>query len=314
MKKVLFSNYWGISLLPILSKVLERCVAHRLVNFTSDRLYSLQHSFRKGLSSTTQLLSVLYDIGRALDRGAEIDLIYLDITRAFDTVCHFHLLRKLQDLGISGSLFRWLSDYLSSRRQRVVLNGRSSRWECVLSGVPQGSVLGPILFILFINDLADCFSASKIAMFADDTKCYKVIDTLNDVTCLQQDLHSISTWACDNELSFQPVKCENLRISRKRCSLSRCYDLNSVTLKTVSSIRDLGVQVTKDLLWAEHIQIIISEANKMLGFLRRNCSNNVQNNVQKTLYIALVRSHFTYASQVWSPCSFGSIYLSYAQS
>ena len=210
---------------------------------------------------------------------------------------------------MSGSLLSWFTDYLSSRRQRVVINGISSPWDKVLSGVPQGSVLGPILFILFINDLPDCLSFSRIAMFADDTKCYNIIRSQDDITHLQHDLQCISNWALHNELSFQPVKCENLRISRKRNSIDRSYFLNGVKLKTVDASRDLGIFVSKDLHWATHINSIIAKANKMLGFLRRNCYRHLPLDTQRTLYICLVRSHLTYACQVWSPISSGSLYL-----
>lgn len=307
--KSMFSNYRGISLLPILSKVLEKCVARKLVDFIDSRLFALQHSFRHGLSCTTQLLCVLHDIGRSLDRGDEIDVIYLDLTRAFDTVCHSRLLLKLQRFGIAGSLLSWFSDYLSSRQQRVVINGISSSWQPVISGVPQGSVLGPILFILYINDLPQCINFSRVAMFADDSKCYNTIRSCVDSSNLQSDLTNISNWASLNELSFQPKKCENLRISRKRFSAHRIYSLNNVQLKTVDFVRDLGVYISKTLLWSHHINCIAAKSNKMLGFLRRTCSRNLPVNSLRMLYIALVRSNITYASQVWAPSSSGSIYL-----
>ena len=146
-------------------------------------------------------------------------------------------------------------------------------------------------------------------MFADDTKCYNVIHSPSDVANLLGDLDRISNWATLNKLSFQPVKCLNLRISRKRVSFDRTYSLNNVNLKIVSSVCDLGVHVAKDLLLSVHIHTIIAKANKVLGFLRRNCSRNLPHDVQRTLYIGLVRSHLTYASQIWAPSSFGSISL-----
>ncbi len=135
-------------------------------------------------------------------------------------------------------------------------------------------------------------------MFADDTKCFHTIKNNCDVNHFQQN----SVWASRNELTFQPIKCENLRITRKRHSIQRSYTLNELTLKTVTSVRDLGVQVSHNLTWADHIANIISKANRMLGFLRRHCSKGVSCDIQKTLYISLVRSHLIYASQVWSPC------------
>ena len=187
---------------------------------------------------------------------------------------------KPHALGVSGSLLSWFKDYLWSRRQRVVINGTSSPpvlGTKIFSGVLQGSVLGPILFILFINDLLDCLSFFRIPMFADDTKYYNTIRSHDDVTHLQHDLQSISNWALHNELSFQPVKCENLRIFRKCSSIDRSYfliDVQSYNVKTVGVSHDLGILVSKGLHWTIQSNSIIAKANKMLGFLRRNCSRH----------------------------------------
>ena len=132
----------------------------------------------------------------------------------------------------------------------------------------------------------------------DDTKCYNITRSQGDFSHLQHDLQSISNWALHNELSFQPVKCENLRISRKRNSIDRSYFLHDVPLKTVGALRDLGILVSKDLHWATHINSVIAKANKMLGFLLRNCSRHLPLDTQRTLYVYLVRSHLTYACQV----------------
>ena len=181
--------------------------------------------------------------------------------------------------------------------------------EEVRSGVPQGSVLGPILFILYVNDLPVCLSSSRIAMFADDTKCFRPIRTCSDVGTLQKDLDALSAWALQNELSFQPAKCENLPVTRKRNSPPKANTLNGVTLKRGECARDLGVQVTRDISWNEHVRNIVSKAKKMLGFLRRHCSNSPPYEIQRTLYVSLVRSHLTYASQVWAPTLLGSLNL-----
>ena len=169
----------------------------------------------------TQLLEVFQDIGEALDCGVEIDIIYLDFAKAFDSVCPAKLVSKLKMYSIGDPLLSWFCSYLVGRQQRVVLNGTCSTWSDVGSGVPQGSILGPILFLLFINDMPNAVSSARIAMFADDSKCYKIIGQESDVVNLQQDLDALFAWSLLNEMHFQPAKCKNVRISRKRVSPPR---------------------------------------------------------------------------------------------
>ena len=248
----LTENYRPISLLPVISKVQERCVASRLVPHIKNTLYSFQHGFQKGKSCVTQLLEVFQDIGQALDCGVETDIIYLDFAKAFDSVCPAKLVSKLKMYGIGDPLLSWLCSYLVGRQQRVVLNGTCSTWSDVGSGVPQGSILGPILFLLFINDMPNAVSSARIAMFADDSKCYKIIGQESDIVNLQQDLDALFAWSLCNEMHFQPAKCKNVRISRKRVSPPRTYSLNGIDLEVVKSEKDLGVMIVNDTLEGAH--------------------------------------------------------------
>lgn len=206
-KKTEVENHRPISLMPILAKVQERCVLNRLLPHISPCLFNMQHGFLKGLSCTTQLLQVLHELGRALDSGLETDVIYLDFSKAFDSVCHAKLLSKLCTFGIDGPLLQWFTSYLSGRQQRVVVNGSFSSWGVVKSGVPQGSILGPVLFLMFVNDMPDVLKSSSLAMYADDSKCYKTIRTMSDICDLQADLNLLCVWSASNELYFQQACC-----------------------------------------------------------------------------------------------------------
>ena len=164
------TNYRPISLLPILSKIQEKCVLKRLLPHICEALFPMQHGFIKGLSCTTQLLQVFHEIGNNLDKGLETDIINLDFSKAFDSVCHQKLLSKLLYFGIDGPLLKWFESYLSARKQRVVINGSYSSWSEVRSGVIQGSILGPVIFLMFVNDMPEVLRSSYLAMFADDSK------------------------------------------------------------------------------------------------------------------------------------------------
>ena len=297
-------NFRQISLLPIVSKILEKCVALKVVPHVSEILHPVQYGFRQGLSCANLLVEVFHTIGLNLDKGLENDIIYLDFAKAFDSVCHVRLLWKLQHLGVSGPLLLWFKNYLTRRKQRVVINGTQSSWADVKSGVPQGSLLGPILFLIYVNDMPVEVKNSHIAVFADGSKCYKCITSETDCAALQEDLNALSVWANLNELEFQPRKCENLRISRKRISFNRTYRINhNVEIKRVDHQKDLGVIVTGNLLWNSHVDFISAKANRILGFLKRNCSKEISSNSLKVLYLALVRSHLGYCSQIWAPQS-----------
>lgn len=302
-KKDLVENYRPVSLLSVISKVQERCLVTRLVPHVQEVLYTYQHGFQKGKSCVTQLLEVFHEIGCALDRGFESDIIYLDFAKAFDSVCPAKLVSKLKAFGIGDPLLKWFQSYLTERKQRVVVNGTYSAWTDVGSGVPQGSLLGPILFLLFVNDMPRVVENASLAMFADDSKCYKVIYQESDFVNLQRDLDALSTWSVSNELFFQPTKCVNLRISRKRNSPSRNYSLNGFSLEVVKAEKDLGVLISSDMTWKDHIIMVVAKANKMLGFLKRNCAGLVNREALLRLYHSLVRSHVCFCSQVWAPQS-----------
>lgn len=301
-KKELAINYRPISLLSIISKVLERCVCNRFYEHVRDSINEAQHGFLHGRSCATQLLSTLHRIGQLLDKNTQTDILFLDFAKAFDSVDHVILLRKLKDYGIAGNLYRWFSDYLHNRTQRVVVEGAASSWSPVTSGVPQGSILGPMLFLLFINDLPDVIPEStSTGLYADDTKLYREISTPEDCSQLQEALSCADVWSKDNNINFNPSKCKILTFSRRKTPFLFEYYLGSSELKRVNDEVDLGITVTSNLSWTTHINKIKVKANRLLGLLRRTCPLLTDRSIRRTLYLSLVKSQLCYATEVWSP-------------
>ncbi|CAB4041741.1 Hypothetical predicted protein, partial [Paramuricea clavata] len=194
--------------------------------------------------------------------------------------------------------------YLHQRFQRVVVDGAVSDWVHVTSGVPQGSILGPMLFVIFINDLPDvvpdCISTG---LYADDTKLYRNVSTIGDCKKLQDALTELSSWSYQNNMNFNASKCKVLSITRKVNPLHFQYHMDSIKLLRVNEEKDLGVIITENLSWESHLTCICAKANKLLGLLKRSCISIIDSSVRKTLYLTLVRSKLSYATEVWSPAS-----------
>ena len=192
------------------------------------------------------------------------------MSKAFDKVRHDLLMEKLRDAGLGGNLLTWFRAYLYGRRQRVTVLGATSRDLPVTSGVPQGSILGPALFLLYVNNLPDSILNSKVAMFADDTKVYKVVISEDDSAALQQDLDNLSSWSVASGLAFNDKKCKFQTITRKRKPICSCYEVNGNTIMSCEEERDLGVSLERDLTWHAQVAHQAACANKLLGFVRRN--------------------------------------------
>ena len=284
-------NYRPISLLPIVSKVLERCVGNRFHDHLKDLISVLQYGFLPNRSCVTQLLSVLHTVGQSLDNNIQSDMIYLDFAKAFDTVDHSALLAKLRLYGVKG--------HLTERTQRVVLENAASPWPPITSGVPQGSILGPLLFTLFINDLPDeAAYGVKVALYADDTKLYRNVSSAEHCDLIQDTLSNMHVWSQRNNIRFNTSKCKVLTVTRKKTPIAFDYTLDGTALTRVSEEKDLGVIITSTLSWDSHIHTITAKANKLLGLLKRTCPLLTGVSVRRSLYLSLVKSQLCYATQV----------------
>ena len=294
-------NYRPISLLSIVSKVLERIVLTNIKYHLTQSINKCQHGFLQGKSCVTNLLEVLDYIGEILDNGGQVDTIYLDMSKAFDRISHRKLINKLKNCGCGGSLLTWFTSYLTGRRQRVTVLGATSNSLPISSGVPQGSILGPVLFLLYVNDLPDSVSTSQVAMFADDTKLFSTIKCQNDAVLLQNDLRYLEYWSSKSGLMFNELKCKQQQITRKIKPITTTYMLNDQQLGTTDTERDLGICVSSNLTWTTQVRQQVSKASKLLGYIRRNTMFVTDISPRRTLYLALVRSHFGYCSQIWAP-------------
>lgn len=237
----------------------------------------------------------------SMAQRTQVDVVYTDFSKCFDRIDHVILLRKLSLAGIRGNLFRWFKSYVEGRCQTVVLNGYTSRAMGVNSGVPQGSLLGPFLFNIFINDISSCIQYSKILLYADDVKIMKQISSVEDAYLLQKDLHSFQDYCSKNRLDLNVSKCYTCSFTRKQNRIQIPYQLCGTCLTRVDTIRDLGVIFDSKLIFVMHIENVVSKATKALGFIFRISSEFKHIKTVKILYCSFVRSHLEYASQVWNP-------------
>jgi ribonuclease P/MRP protein subunit RPP40 len=292
-------NYRPVSLTSILCKILESIIKDKIVEHLQvfNLINDSQHGFMKGRSCLTNLLEYLETVTKLLDEGVPVDVIYLDFAKAFDKVPHARLLKKLEAHGIGGHFTRWIKNWLGGRRQRVNINGKLSGWANVMSGVPQGSVLGPLLFLIFINDIDDGIM-SKIWKFADDSKiCSSVVDE-TDAELVQKDLKNLFNWSEDWQMLFNIDKCIVLHMGCKN-QMHR-YELGGKELKSVEQERDLGIIIHQNGKSAAQCTIAANKANQVLGMIRRNIKWKNQEVIVR-LYKALVRPKIEYCVQAWSP-------------
>ena len=301
--KHLAENYRPVSLTSTVCKIMETIVKRKVMDHMETKnLFSVhQHGFRSGHSCITQLLEVIEIWTKAIDNKENIDVVYLDFRKAFDTVPLERLLIKLKAYGIKGNLLEWIKSFLIERKQRVLVNGTTSEWTDVVSGVPQGSVLGPALFLIFINDLPDTVH-SLVKIFADDTKIFTSVNKESDTLKIQSDLDALSKWSDDWQLRFNASKCKRMHIGQT--NPHHAYQMldngNQTVITEVAEEKDIGVTFTSDLMFEKHIVNAVNKANKILGIIRRTFSF-LDKDMFLQLYKTLVRPHIEYGSVIWSP-------------
>ena len=250
--------------------------------------------------SNSFIHKAVHDWAKVLECRDSCHCLCLDFAKAFDSVPHRRLLLKLQTLGISGQLLNWIDCFLTTRSQRVVVNGQYSEWLPVASGVPQGSILGPLLFILYVDDVRSVVKHSSIKIFADDISLYSRVSCYDDCLKLQDDLSCVYQWSLKWQLKLNPKKCEAINISYKRSPINFDYCIGSCPILWSQKVKYLGVVMNSKLKWNDHCQYVVSRATKCLNRLRRamyGCTQEAKINA----YRALVRPYLEYACAVWAP-------------
>ena len=273
----------------------------------NNLLHSSQHGFRKKRSTQTALIKVTVDERLSnIDNGEVTASIFLDLAKAFDTVKHSILVRKLQALGVTGLDLDWFISYLDNRQQQVFFNGLLSSTEHILSGVPQGSALGPLLFLVYINDLPCCISHSTVNMFADDTALYYSCNNTDEILRrLNDDLKSISRWIKLNGLALNPKKYEYMVIgSPKRINYVKfgAFMLNGVAIKRVETLKYLGIVLDSNMSWSSHIDYLCNKVSSRIGILKRIMPWLALPSAQ-TVYKSTIQPLFDYCGVVWDTCS-----------
>ena len=312
--KASVENYRPISLTCLIMKFFERVIRDELMNKCKDLIKESQHGFLPSRSCTTQLITFTDSLAISLNNNYRVDVVYFDFAKAFDSVNHDIILKKLKhEFKIDGILLKFLVDYLKDRQQRVVIGGCQSQLKSVLSGVPQGSILGPLLFVLFINDMCTVINDdTNIALYADDTKIWRAIHTWNDHIVLQNDIDALHEWSIRNKMRFHSEKCKVMSVTplgrdpgNPMSSIfpfqNFIYSLNGIELQFVDSEKDLGVLVTSRLNWNEQCEALCLKASMRLGLLKRTLFFTKCPRQKRAFYLALVRSQFEHCVQVWHP-------------
>ena len=298
-------DFRPINITSCVYRILERSVRNTIYRYLTDNsiIKSSQHGFLKGRSTTTALLSYANEIHKSLDKNMCVDTAYFDFSKAFDSVRHDFLIEKLMNIGIHGSLLKWIIDYFSNRTQIVNVNGFKSSERKVCSGVVQGSVLGPLLFTIFVNDIDQDIKNSAILKYADDIRLYRFFKTdqpsqLQNAMLFQDDINAMIAWSLKWDLKFNISKCCVQHFGSK--NVKSDYKIDDKSLQKKILEKDLGVLFPINLKFNEHIDTIVKKANRQLGIIGRVFKTRNMDTIIP-LYKTFVRPILEYNSVIWSP-------------
>lgn len=299
--KSIETNFRPISLTSTACKLLEHIILKHLTVFLEQEgiLSNNQHGFRQGLSTITQLTEVIHDLALGINNHRQTDIILLDLSKAFDCVCHTKLIAKLRSLIGDGEIIAWVQDFLFNRSQFVIFEHFASDTVPVTSGVPQGSVLGPLLFLVYINDITTNID-SKIKLFADDCIIYREINNQQDHLSLNKSLNTVAEWCSHWQMTINVKKSACMTITRKKEPSNFRYNINGAALTNVQRHKYLGLTITSDLRWDAHIDNVTSSAMQKLFFIRRSL-HLAPTSTKLLAYKTFIRPILEYGNTVWFP-------------
>lgn len=299
----LIANYRPITVLPTPSKILERVIYNRIYPHVSPVILEEQHGFVNKKSTVTNLCVFSDYIAKDINNSSQTDTVYTDIAKAFDRVNHRVLIQGLQSFSFHKNLLSFLDSYLVNRPQFVKFNNVESYRFIASSGVPQGSILGPLLFVMFVNDISDYIKHAKFLLYADDLKLYLTIKTIGDTYLLQRDLHAISNFCKDKDLAFNESKCKVVTYTRKESPFIERYTINGIQIERLNEIKDLGVTFTSTFSFNRHIIKLTADCYRQLGFILR-ATHDFTCGTCMLLFNSYVRSKLEYACIIWNPKTF----------
>ena len=308
--KSLAANYRPVALTSHVIKIFEKVIRNHIVDYMDEHNFfnTNQHGFRSGRSCLSQLLEQHDNILSLLDKETNVDVVYLDFSKAFDKVDHSIVLNKFKKLGITVKIYNWIESFLRDRQQNVVVNGVKSNHQKVISGVPQGSVLRPLIFLILIGDIDENIIHCLVKSFADDTRATKSIKSAEDVKILQQELQILYQWTVSNNMKLNDTKFELLRYGSNTEIKNESYytSPSGNKIEAKDFVKDFGVLMSNDCLFKEQIESVIEKAKNLISWILRTF-NSRSIHTMITLYKSLVIPILEYCSVLWSPGAVGLI-------